>query len=76
MEFAIYYTLGGIVLYSATAWILDRVEQARGARFTHRNLIYFVIFFVMAYLMMSIINPPPDALLTPPAKTGTPPPLP
>jgi len=60
MEFAIYYTLGGIVLYSATAWILDRIEQARGERLPHRNLIYFAIFFVLAYFMMNIINPPPD----------------
>jgi len=60
MEFAIYYTLGGIVLYSATAWILDYIEQSRGARLPYRNYIYFVIFFLLAYLMMNVINPPPD----------------
>jgi len=60
MEFAIYYTLGGIVLYSATGWILERIEQARGQRFAYRNFIFFAIFFVLAYLLMNIINPPPD----------------
>jgi len=60
MEFAIYYTLGGILLYGATAWILERIEQARGQRLSHRNIVFFIIFFIMAYFMMNIINPPPD----------------
>ena len=60
MEFAIYYTLGGIILYSVTDWILGRFEQSRGKPLPYRNLVFFAIFFVLAYLLMGLINPPPD----------------
>ncbi|HED12954.1 MAG TPA: hypothetical protein ENI62_04755 [Gammaproteobacteria bacterium] len=63
MEFAIYYTLGGIILYSVTDWILDRIEQSRGKPVPYRNLAFFAIFFVLAYLLMGLINPPPDSVL-------------
>jgi len=58
MEFALYYTLGAIVLYGATSWLVDRIEQMRGKRFAQRNVIFFLILFVLAMLLMNIINPP------------------
>jgi len=58
MDFAIYYTIGAIVLYGATSWILDRVEEARGERLKYRNVIFFIILFVLAMLLMEVINPP------------------
>jgi len=58
MEFALYYTLGAIVLYGATSWLLDRIEQLRGKRFAQRNVIFFLILFILAMILMNIINPP------------------
>lgn len=61
MDFVIFYTLGAIILYHATGVILDKIEQARGERFAQRNMIYFVIIFVLAMLLMNIINPAPQS---------------
>jgi len=58
MDFAIYYTLGAILLYGATSWLLDRIEEMRGARLKYRNAIFFIILFVLALLLMEVINPP------------------
>jgi len=58
MDFAIYYTLGAILLYGAASWLLDRVEEARGERLKYRNAIFFIILFVLALLLMEVINPP------------------
>jgi len=58
MDFAIYYTFGAILLYGAATWLLNRIEEARGERFKYRNAIFFVILFVMAMLLMEVINPP------------------
>lgn len=46
----IYYTLMGIGLYIATVWILDRLEVSRGERFKNRNIIFFMIILVLAFL--------------------------
>lgn len=65
MEFAIYYTLGAIALYFLADWILQRIETIRGESFKHRNIIYFLIIFLLALGFMEIINPPPSQ--SPPA---------
>ncbi len=71
MDFALYYTLGAIIIYGATDWLLNRIEEARGKRFAQRNWIFFAIMFTLALALMSIINPEP---VTPPVglETGTP----
>jgi len=66
MDFAIYYTLGAILLYGAASWLLNRIEEARGARFKYRNAIFFIILFAMAMLLMEVINPP--ELAVPPSQ--------
>jgi len=58
MDFAIYYTLGAVILYGAATWLLNRIEESRGERFKYRNFIFFIIIFVMAMILMEIINPP------------------
>ena len=58
MEFAIYYTLGALLLYGLTDWLLNRIEEMRGRRFAQRNVIFFIILFVLAMILMEIINPP------------------
>jgi len=62
MKFFLYYTLGAIVLYGATDWILTKIEQARGKRFAQHNVIFFIILFLLALLLMNIINPEPKNL--------------
>ncbi len=59
MDFAIYYTFGAIIIYGATDWLLNRIEEARGKRFAQRNWIFFAIMFALAIILMNIINPAP-----------------
>jgi hypothetical protein len=53
----IYYTLGAIITYFLAANIIDRIEVNRGARFEHRNLIFFALIFVLAMVYMFLVNP-------------------
>ncbi len=61
----IYYTLAGIVLYFAADWILDRIEQAIGHRFSHRNVLFFVIILLLSVgtfqLLQSLLPVPPTS---------------
>jgi len=57
LEFAIYYTIGAIALYMATDWLLNRIEEMRGKRFAQRNIIFFFILFMLALILVNIINP-------------------
>lgn len=50
----IYYTLMGIALYFASDWILDRLEVTRGKRFKNRNIIFFLIILVLAFLSFNL----------------------
>ena len=56
MEQLILFTLVGIGLYLFCAWILDRIEQTRGARFEYRTLIFFAILLTLALLSFQIIE--------------------
>ncbi len=61
----IYYTLAGIVLYFAADWILDRIEQTIGHRFSHRNVLFFVIILLLSVgtfqLLQSLLPVPPTS---------------
>ena len=50
------FTLTGIVLYFFSDWLLDRVEQARGARFENRSIIFFAIILVLAVASFQLIG--------------------
>ena len=52
----IYFTLIGIGLYFLADWVLEGIERNRGARFKHRDLIYFGIILVAALLTFSLVN--------------------
>ncbi len=52
----LYFTVIGVALYFFVDWLLDRVERARGARFKHRDAIYFGIMLVAALLTFSLVN--------------------
>jgi hypothetical protein len=53
---AIYFTVIGIALYFGADWVLNRIERARGARFEHRDLIYFGIILTLALVTFYLIN--------------------
>ncbi len=52
----LYYTLIAIGLYLLSDWLLDRLEQAYGARFTYRSLIFLVIIMILAMTTSQIIT--------------------
>ena len=53
---ALYFTAVGIALYFGADWVLNRIERARGARFEHRDLIYFAIILVLTISTFYLIN--------------------
>ncbi|MBF0096894.1 MAG: hypothetical protein HQM04_01230 [Magnetococcales bacterium] len=59
----LYYTAAGIFLYFISDWVLTRLERARGARFAHRNVIFFVIILGLSMVSFQLIQtyffPPP-----------------
>lgn len=52
----LYFTVIGVGLYFFADWLLDRVERARGARFKHRDAIYFGIMLTAALLTFTLVN--------------------
>lgn len=63
--FTLAYTFGAIALYFITSRILDHLEQRRGERFAQRNVIFFIIIFVLAIIYINLINPVPENLNAP-----------
>ncbi len=55
MEF-LYYTIAGLVLYAVSDFILNRIENARGARFPNRSIIFLIIIMVLALGSFSLIE--------------------
>jgi hypothetical protein len=56
VEQLILFTLVGAGLYLFCAWLLERIERARGARFEHRSLIFFAIILVLALVSFEFIG--------------------
>lgn len=52
----IYYTLVAAGLYFMSDWLLDRIEVSRGERFKNRNIIFFIIILILAFISFSIIK--------------------
>lgn len=52
----LYFTAIGAGLYFLADWLLDRAERARGARFRHRDAIYFGIVLASALLTFTLVN--------------------
>lgn len=55
MEF-IAFILAGIILYFFSDWLLNRIEQARDARFENRSIIFFAIILALALASFQIIS--------------------
>ena len=52
----LYYTLIAIGLYFLSDWLLDRLENAYGARFQYRSLVFLVIISILAVATSQIIT--------------------
>ncbi len=52
----VYFTAVGIGLYFFSAWILDRIERARGDRFENRSIIFFAIILVLAIVSFQLMQ--------------------
>lgn len=55
----VYYTLVGGGLYLAADWVLNFIENSRGARFENRvvrALVFFIIILVMAFVAFGLVN--------------------
>ncbi len=52
----VYFTVVAIGLYFFSDWLLDRIEKARGARFKHRQAVYFGIILTLALITFTLIN--------------------
>lgn len=60
----LYYTVAGVALYFVSDWILERIEQARGARLPQRSLIFFGIILILTLATFQLIQtllPPPTS---------------
>ena len=50
------YTAAAVVLYSVSAWILNRIETLRGVRFPNRSLIFFLIILTLSVVSFQTIQ--------------------
>ena len=50
------YTLSGIFLYLLADAALDRIEALHGEPIPYRNVIFFVIIFLMAVILFQLIR--------------------
>ena len=50
------FTLNGIVVYLLSDWILRLIEQKRGAVLPQRQVVFFVIFLVLALLSFQLLR--------------------
>lgn len=50
------FTVVAVGLYIMSDWILNRMEERRGARYKYRTLIFFGLILVSALVVFQIIN--------------------
>lgn len=50
------FTVVAVGLYFLADWVLRLIEERRGEPFPNRNLIYFVVIFVLAVTSFEIIQ--------------------
>jgi len=63
MSELILFTLNAIVIYLLSDWLVRQIEKRRGAVLKQRQIVFFVIFLVLALgsfqLMQSLLGTPP-----------------
>jgi hypothetical protein len=50
------FTLVAVALYFTADWAVRLIEQRRGEPLPNRNIIYFVIIFVLAVVSFEVIQ--------------------
>ncbi len=56
------FTINAIAIYVLADWLLTRLEKWRGKVLAQRQVLFFVIFLLLALLSFSVIQ----AVLSPP----------
>jgi hypothetical protein len=56
MSELILFTLNGIVVYLVSDWLLRLVEKRRGSVFPQRQVVFFVIFLVLALVSFRVMK--------------------
>ncbi|MCP3670382.1 MAG: hypothetical protein GY814_08095 [Gammaproteobacteria bacterium] len=69
MEF-LYFTIAGVILYGLSDFILNKIENARGARFPNRSVIFLIIIMILALGSFTIIEHLTKDLTTTPVATS------
>ena len=57
------FTLNAIVIYLLSDWIVRMIEKRRGAVMKQRQVVFFVVFLVLALTSFQLLK----ALLGPPS---------
>lgn len=52
----LYFTTIAVGLYAVSDALLNYIERSRGARFEHRQLIFFAIILVLAVLTFQAVE--------------------
>ncbi len=56
MSELVLFTLNGIVVYLVSDWLLRLVEKRRGSAFKQRQVVFFVIFLVLALVSFRVMK--------------------
>jgi len=64
MSELVLFTLNAIVIYLVSDWLVRLIEKRRGGAIKQRQIVFFVIFLVLALasfrLMKMILGAPPE----------------
>ncbi|MBT7952861.1 MAG: hypothetical protein HN764_14630 [Gammaproteobacteria bacterium] len=50
------YTLVGIALYVGADKILLKIEESKGQKFEHRDMVFFAIILILALFTFAVIR--------------------
>ena len=56
MSDLVLFTLNAIVVYLLSDWILKAIERKRGAVLKQRQVVFFVIFLVLAMSSFAVLR--------------------
>ena len=56
MSEMILFTLNAILIYLLSDWLLKRIEASRGQVLPQRQIVFFVIFLLLALLSFTLLN--------------------
>lgn len=56
MSDLVLFTLNAIVIYVLADWLLKQIEKRRGAVLKQRQVVFFVIFLVLALVSFGLLR--------------------